>query len=85
MFVVTPDLLKMHGLPDGWQAFRVAVLGTAGTHVELEGGVFPVKFLSGPRAGTPNYKKPIKGTERTVILSIEEYRRMVGWKPRPRD
>lgn len=76
MIFVSDKVREAHGLPVGWQAWHLEVIGDR--HLKIEGGVYPGTFTKGPRKGRPNYRKPSPGTERMIVLSVEEYRTMMA-------
>lgn len=63
--------------PAGWSLSTIRSVGDDGkggaTHAELYGAVYE-HYVRGPKTGRTNWKKPIKGTKRTFILTFEEYR-----------
>lgn len=78
MIFASEKIRQEHGLPEGWRAYRLAVLGTNGSHVQMDGGVYPETYSKGPRKGSPDYRKPLPGSERTVIISMLDYDDLVG-------
>lgn len=74
MWTAPKRFLEAFSLPDGWSACEMVVLGHPGTHVQMTGAVYPETRTRGRRKGEPNYDKPAPGTERSLIVTREEYR-----------
>ncbi len=76
MIFASEKIRRAEDLPEGWQAYRLEVVGKR--HIRMDGGVYPEKFTRGPLKGRPKYKNPAPGTERTIVVSDEEYREMLA-------
>ena len=61
-------LIEMQGLPPDWQMLTAE---TTSTGWMIKGGVYPVAFLKGPRAGETDYSRPAAGTECTIELPAD--------------
>lgn len=70
---VSDTVRAAYGLPESWEACVMTVIGDR--HIKIDGAVYP-RLKSGPRKGGTNYRQPEKGSERTIVLSMEEYRNM---------
>jgi len=66
--------IRKHGLPANWTAYRFEMLEDRAPFntMRLTGGVFLTTYHSGPRKGRPNYRKPEPGTERAVIITMDD-------------
>jgi len=70
-------------LPEGWRWVSFKVLDHVGKNpkdwhfAQYDGAVYPHLITRGPRKGRPNYRKPVPGTQRTVILDDRAFE---AWK-----
>lgn len=73
MIVASKTLREAHNLPKGWQPVKLECLGTGRTHIMVTGAVYPKKLTRGPRKGRTDFRKPVIGTERVLVITNAEY------------
>jgi hypothetical protein len=68
-------LCVAQGAPEGWKIAVSEMLGNYPkyTHYQFKGAVYP-PLQRGARKGSPNYRRPAPGTERTYIFDVETVR-----------
>lgn len=77
--VRTEFLKERYGLPDDWiwHTFE-GIDPPTYDFARYDGGVYPWAITKGKYKGRTNYKKPVPGTERSVVLSDREFK---AWLP----
>lgn len=66
-------LCRSKGAPENWHVSVSSLEDSEMNYYKFEGAVFE-PYVIGPKKGTPNYKKPIEGTQRTYIFEAKEVR-----------
>jgi hypothetical protein len=75
----TEFLKARYGLPDEWVWHSFKALDDTGREFSMwSGGVYPFAKTRGKYKGDTDYKRPVPGTVRVVVLSEVEYK---AWLP----